>query len=203
MWTAQISCFQQVLDTAEAILDPFEQAFFAMVHLPYLQPFEDVNKRVSRLAANIPLIRRNLSPISFVEVPARTYIDGLLGIYELNKVDLLRDVFVWAYERSSARYAAVQQSLGEPDPFRLRYRRLLKQTVGEIVRGRLDRKSAGARIRLRALESIPEEDRIRFGEVAETELVSLHEGNFARYSLRPSEYAAWREVWDRAIESDV
>ncbi len=63
-------CFQQILDTAAAIADPFEQAFFAMVHLPYLQPFEDVNKRVSRLAANIPLIKRNLCPLSFVDVPA-------------------------------------------------------------------------------------------------------------------------------------
>lgn len=94
-----------------------------MIHLPYLQPFEDVNKRVSRLAASIPLIRQNLSPISFVDVPARDYIDGLLGVYELNQIDLLRDVFVWAYERSSAQYAVVKQSLGEPDPFRLRYRR--------------------------------------------------------------------------------
>jgi hypothetical protein len=33
---------QQVVDTAAAIHNPFEQAFFAMVHLPYLQPFEDV-----------------------------------------------------------------------------------------------------------------------------------------------------------------
>ena len=39
-------CFQQILDTASAITDPFEQGFFVMVHLPYLQPFEDVNKRV-------------------------------------------------------------------------------------------------------------------------------------------------------------
>ena len=31
---------------------------------PYLQPFDDVNKRVSRLAANIPLIKSNLSPLS-------------------------------------------------------------------------------------------------------------------------------------------
>jgi hypothetical protein len=56
-------CFQQILDTATAITDPFEQAFFAMVHLPYLQPFEDVNKRVSRLAANLSLIRHNLCPL--------------------------------------------------------------------------------------------------------------------------------------------
>ncbi len=37
-------CFNQILDTARAISDPFEQSFFIMVHLPYLQPFEDVNK---------------------------------------------------------------------------------------------------------------------------------------------------------------
>lgn len=46
----------QILNTATVISDPFEQAFFILVHLPYLQPFEDVNKRVSRLAANIPFI---------------------------------------------------------------------------------------------------------------------------------------------------
>ena len=55
--------FNQVIDTAAAIKDPFEQALFLMIHLPCLQPFEDVNTRVSRLAANIPLIKNNLSPI--------------------------------------------------------------------------------------------------------------------------------------------
>jgi hypothetical protein len=35
-----------VVQMAAEIADPFEQAFFLMVHLPYLQPFEDVNKRV-------------------------------------------------------------------------------------------------------------------------------------------------------------
>ena len=43
-------CFDQILATVAAIGDPFEQAFFVMVQLPYLQPFDDVNKRVSRLA---------------------------------------------------------------------------------------------------------------------------------------------------------
>ena len=48
-------CFDLLLATAAAITDPFEQAFFVMVHLPYLQPFEDVNKRVSRLRRQHPL----------------------------------------------------------------------------------------------------------------------------------------------------
>ena len=46
-------CFDQILATAAAIKDPFEQAFFVMVQIPYLQAFDDVNKRVSRLAPNI------------------------------------------------------------------------------------------------------------------------------------------------------
>src|SRR5271167_4709768 len=106
-------CFDQILATAAATVDPFEQAFFIMAHLPYLQPFDDVNKRVSRLAANIPLNQHNLAPLSFIDVPGELYIKGLLGVYELNKIDLLRDVFLWAYERSALRYRVVQQSLGE------------------------------------------------------------------------------------------
>ncbi len=188
--------FQQILDTAAVISDPFEQAFFALVHLSYLQPFEDVNKRVSRLAANIPLIRGNLCPLSFVDVPERAYIDGILGVYELNRTELLRDVFVWAYERSCARYSAVRQSLGEPDPFRLRYRSLLAETVAVIVRGRKDKKEAILFIREMAEANVKQDDRARFVEVAETELMSLHEGNIARYRLRPGEFHAWRETWE-------
>lgn len=188
-------CFQQILDTATAIKDPFEQGFFAMVHLPYLQPFEDVNKRVSRLASNIPLIRQNLSPLSFIDVPQRAYIDGLLGVYELNRIELLRDVFVWAYERSSARYSAVRRSLGEPDPFRLRYRALVTELIAEVVRAGMNKKAATAFIKQRAAEQVSQEDRPHFVEVVETELMSLHEGNIARYRLRPSEYQTWRQTW--------
>ncbi len=120
-------CFDQILATATAINDPFEQALFVMVHLPYLQPFDDVNKRVSRLSANIPFIKQNLTPLSFTDVPRNVYTDAILGVYELNRIELLRDVFIWAYERSAARYAAVRQSLGEPDPFRLKYRDPLRE----------------------------------------------------------------------------
>jgi Fic/DOC family protein len=188
-------CFQYILDTAAAIANPFEQSFLAMVHLPYLQPFEDVNKRVSRLAANIPFIRHNLCPLSFVDVPEQAYIDGILGVYELNRIELLRDVFVWACERSCARYSAVRQSLGEPDPFRLRYRTVVAETIAEIVRGGMDKKTAAAFIKRRATHGIAQKDQAHLIEVVETEIMSLHEGNFARYRLRPSQYQTWREGW--------
>ena len=188
-------CFTQILETAAAIEDPFEQAFFAMVQLPYLQPFEDVNKRVSRLAANLPLIRDNLCPLSFIDVPDRDYIDGILGVYELGRTELLRDVFCWACERSSARYSAVRQSLGAPDPFRLRYRELIADRVRGIVTKLMDKKTASAWLRRHVPQTLPPADGARLIDVVETEAVSLHEGNIARFRLSPPEFEAWKKIW--------
>ncbi|MEO7467473.1 MAG: Fic family protein [Sphingobium limneticum] len=189
-------CFDQILATAAAIDDPFEQAFFIMVQLPYLQPFDDVNKRVSRLAANIPMIRANLAPLSFTEVPGDLYTRATLGVYERNDITLLRDVFLWAYQRSAARYAAVRQSMGEPDPFRLRYREQLRDVVRDVVLGAMSRQATRAHLVTTSRELIPTADQDQFAEVAETELLGLHEGNFARYLVRPSEFAAWQQIWN-------
>ncbi len=188
-------CFDRILASAHAIEDPFEQAFFALVQIPYLQPFDDVNKRVSRLSANIPLIKANLSPLSFQDVPNDLYTQAVLGVYELRKIALLKDVFIWAYGRSAARYIAVRQSLGEPDPMKLRYRDELREIIASVVLGTMGRKDAIAHIAEWANDHIVGDDREAFREMAETELMSIHEGNFARYRIRPSEYQAWREVW--------
>ncbi|MFT3704359.1 MAG: Fic family protein [Agriterribacter sp.] len=188
--------FDMILEKARQINDPFEQVFFTMVQLPYLQPFDDVNKRVSRLAANIPLVKQNLSPLSFTDVPNDIYINGLLGVYELNRVELLKDVFMWAYQRSAYRYAAVRQSVGEPDSFRLKYRSDLRTLVNEIVRNNYGFEQASKTIQAYATK-ISEADRQKFIEVVERELLTLHEGNFARYYIRPTEYERWKETWQR------
>jgi hypothetical protein len=192
-------CFTQLLATASAIRDPFEQAFFLMVQLPYLQPFDDVNKRVSRLAANIPFIRQNLSPLSFIGVPRALYTQAVLGVYELNQVDLLKDVFLWAYARSAQQYTSVRQSLGEPDPFRFRYSDALRQAVAEAVRGQMPRPQAATHLAAWTEAHIDVADRERFREVAEADLLNLHEGNFARYRIRPSEFQEWQAVWARKV----
>ncbi len=187
--------FDQILVKAEAIHHPFEQAFFVMVHLPYLQPFEDVNKRVSRLAANIPLIRHNLCPLSFIDVDEREYAGSNLGVYELNRVEYLRDVFAWAYRRSYKRYSAIRQSMGEADPFRLQYRQQIGRFVQSVVQHEMDKRAATEWIDAQAIQEIPQEDRARFVEVVETEISTLHEGNTARYRLRASDFDAWKKGW--------
>jgi len=185
-------CFRLLLAKAQAITDPFEQAFFLMVQLPYLQPFEDVNKRVSRIGANIPLIKQNLCPLSFVDVPHQAYVDGTLGVYELNQIELLRDVFVWSYERSCQRYLAITQSLVDPDPLKIQYRDALTEAVQTIVRGKLVPTEKA--INRLASESVSEKDVDSFSRLLAQAIEQLHEGSVARYRLKRSEFLAWQSI---------
>ena len=102
---------------------------------------------------------------------------------------------MWAYERSCGRYSAVRQSLGEPDPFRMRYRDDLKRLVTAIVIGGMDKSAAVAAIRAEAAVAVVAADRARFIEIAETELMGLHAGNIARYRIRPTQFEAWLSTW--------
>ena len=179
-----------VLDKANRIADPFEQSFFVMVHLPYLQPFADVNKRTSRLAANLPLIRANLCPLTFLDVPEQAYSRAILGLYELTRVELLRDLYVWAYERSTQEYLAIKQDLTEPDPLRLAYREVIKQAIRNVVTHAEE--DPITMIRRDVAEHVIEADRENVAALIIEELRRLHEGVFARYGLRPSEVAAWK-----------
>ena len=192
--------FHRLLDKAEAIDNPFEQSFFTMVHFPYLQAFDDVNKRVSRFAANIPLLKSNLSPLTFADVPKGLYVEALLGIYERNQHDLLKDLFLWAYERSAAKGAVVRQSVGEPDPLRFRYRTELRSLVGSVMREPMERKRAFEFVGNWAKNNVAVEDIEEFREMAETELLSIHEGNFARYGIKPSEFRIWSEAWQMELK---
>lgn len=183
--------FGIVMTMAAEIKDPFEQSFFLMVHLPYLQPFEDVNKRVSRLAANIPLIQYNLCPLSFIDVPQQAYVDAVLGVYELNRIELLRDVYIWAYERSCQQYVAVRQQLVPPDIVRLRYRNELAEVIRAIVRDGLATDEAS--ILAGIPDSVSQEDKQKFIILIQNELKTLHAGNAIRFGLRPLEFSVWQE----------
>jgi len=189
--------FEQIINTAQAIKNPFEQSFFVMVQMPYLQPFEDVNKRVSRLAANISLIKANLIPLTFLDVPQDLYTQAILGVYEQNRIELLKDVYLWAYQRSAERYVAVRHTLGEPDLFRLAHRDALREVIGTIMRSQYSRPIALQFLEAWCAENIPAGEQEKFLEVAEDEILALHEGNFARYKVRPSEFDAWSKIWHR------
>jgi len=182
--------FRRLLDTAAAISDPFEQSFFLLVHLAYLRPFSAGHTALARLAADIPFLRRNGVPIAFPGIPAGLFNEAVLAVCERNEVALLRDLFLAALERSWAAHAAAPAALPLPDPFRLQYRAEIKAAVREVVLA--GEAEPEQRIRAHAQARLPREARARFLAAVEAELASLHDGNFARYQLRPSEFAAWK-----------
>jgi len=86
----------RIVSKARQIQEPYEQSFFMLVHLSYLQAFIDVNKRTARLTANIPLVRHNLVPVSFNDIAIDDYNSALISCYELNQIEPLAQLYVWS-----------------------------------------------------------------------------------------------------------
>ncbi len=181
--------FTILVEKAAAITDPFEQSFFLLVHIPYLQAFDDINKRTSRVASNIPLLKADLAPMSFLTMNDDDYIDGLIGIYELNNIALLRDTYMDAYMASAENYRVLRAELETPDKAALVYREFVRQAVRRSV---LDWKAFDSALvtDMAAEAGIPEEDRTQVVNYIGQEFRGLHEGNVIRYRLRPADLEA-------------
>ena len=76
----------------------------------------------------------------------------------------------------------------------MRYREAIRDIVADVVTAGMNQKRAANAIAAKALE-LPEIDQARFIEMVETELLALHEGNVARYRVRPSAFNAWQAIW--------
>ena len=182
--------FELLLFKARKIEDPFEQSFFLLVHLSYLQAFEDVNKRTSRLSCNIPFIKNNLCPLSFTDVSRDDYTAALLAIYEKNDVEPMLELFAWAYSRSCEQYGVVKKSLGEIDAFRIQYRQQRKIIMGQIVKKVLH----GAETE-ELIESYCKEQEIKdidkFTAMTLADLSTLHAGAIIGLGITEAQLEAW------------
>jgi Fic family protein len=178
--------FDILIEKAAAIHDPFEQSFFLLVHIPYLQAFDDINKRTSRIGSNIPLLKVDLAPMSYLTMDDSAYIDGLIGIYELNNVSLLRGAYIDAYLTSAENYRTLRAEIESPEKAALVYRDFVRKAVRRSV---LECKAFRPElIMAMATEAdIPEADREEVVNYIGNEFRGLHEGNVIRYRLRPED----------------
>jgi hypothetical protein len=140
------------------------------------------------------MIKNNLKPLSFIDVNQDAYVTALLGVYEKNDVSLLVDLYIWAYQRSTLRYSATQQSLGEPNLLKLKYREVIHDIVRTIILEKSDDSQVMSRIQsLVEAHGFSDTDVSLLIQAIETEIVSLHERNVVRYKIRPSEFQAWKK----------
>ena len=175
----------RIIGKAQLVKNPVEAAFFLWVSIAYLQPFEDGNKRTSRLAANIPLLLYNCAPLSFLDVDPRDYAKAMLGVYELLDVEIAVELFAWTYRRSIRKYQVIVESMGSPDAFRVRHREHLSEAVQRVVREGQPLQQVASGI------GVPAEEVGAFREMLEAELNALTPYNCARYRITLGEARGW------------
>jgi len=181
-----------ILEKARAIEDPFEQSIFLLAFIPYLQPFIDVNKRTGRIAANIPLLKANVCPMSYRDMDKDSYTQGLLAFYELNRPQLLARAYCDAYVRGVDRYIAIVEQGREVNPLENRYLPQIKQCVADFIAavGNGNEQGHPAQFARRRFEHLPAGERDWLAERVAEIVVGLHDVNILAWGVR-------REDWEK------
>lgn len=78
---------------------------------------------------------------------------------------------------------------------KLRYRTQIQDIIRSIILNRVSGNNVVPRIHASIdADTIAETDREEAFNLIEHEIVSLHDGNVARFKVRPSEFHAWKEL---------
>jgi Fic family protein len=84
--------------------NPFEKAFVTILMISYIQPFEDGNKRTSRILANAILFANNYCPISYRSMDEVEYKKAVILFYEQNSALYLKKMFIDQFEQAVGKY---------------------------------------------------------------------------------------------------
>ncbi|MDA3803080.1 MAG: Fic family protein [Patescibacteria group bacterium] len=82
----------------------FLKAFIFLIMIAYIQPFEDGNKRTSRIIANAILHANNSPMLSYRDVNATEYKKAILLFYEQNNISYIKKIFIEQIEFSVNNY---------------------------------------------------------------------------------------------------
>ena len=184
------SQMMEVTRKAAEIDDPFEQSLFLLVHIAYVQAFADVDKRTSRLCANIPLVRHNLVPLSFNSVATDDYTSAIVAVYELNDTRPIADLYRASYFRTCMEYDATVEALGF-DEIRVRYRQQRWRVVAHIVSELLVGDALETYLAGKAATEIPLEYRDHFLTTIREDLTQLSPARLAGLGITRQQLGRW------------
>ena len=96
---------QQILDALSKACylvnkedNPFAKALILSLLTAYIQPFEDGNKRTSRLIANAILLAHDICPLSYRNVNEAEYKKAVVLFYEQNNLSYFKHLFIEQFE---------------------------------------------------------------------------------------------------------
>ncbi len=95
---------ESLINVINKLENKFEKAILAIICISYIQPFEDGNKRTSRLVGNAVLLAYGLAPLSYRDVDEVRYRAASLVFYEQNSIEAFKKIFIEQYIYSCGHY---------------------------------------------------------------------------------------------------
>ena len=180
----------RIAEKAWQIKNLFEQSFFLLVHIAYLQAFIDVNKCTARLACNISLVRHNLVPLSFSDIVQDDYASAVIEVYEQTEVMPLAELYVWSYLRSCKLYSVTAEAIGI-DVLRVRYRQTRRDLIRRIVQQSLHGDRMEEYVQEQVAITIPEVHQDKFMADLRFDIANLAPFNITGMGISRKELELW------------
>lgn len=96
-----MSCLVELINKTA---NPVEKALIAVLMISYIQPFEDGNKRTSRILGNAILLAHQYCPLSYRSVDEIEYKKGVILFYEQNNISYFKQLFIEQFKQAVAKY---------------------------------------------------------------------------------------------------
>ncbi|MBE6451221.1 MAG: cell filamentation protein Fic [Alphaproteobacteria bacterium] len=95
---------KNLIDTINKTDNPVEKALISVLMLAYIQPFEDGNKRTSRILGNAILLANGYCPLSYRSVDEIEYKKAIILFYEQNNVSYFKELFIEQFKQAVSKY---------------------------------------------------------------------------------------------------
>lgn len=95
---------EQLVNLVNNTENPLEKALITVLMISYIQPFEDGNKRTSRILGNALLLANDYCPLSYHSVDEVEYKKGIILFYEQNNASYFKKLFLEQYRQAVKKY---------------------------------------------------------------------------------------------------
>ncbi len=95
---------RELIKVINATKNPLEKALLAVLMIAYIQPFEDGNKRTSRILGNALLLANDYCPLSYRSVDEIEYKKAIILFYEQNNASYFKQLFLEQFKQAVEKY---------------------------------------------------------------------------------------------------
>jgi Fic family protein len=95
---------QELVDVVNKEENPLTKALTVVLMIAYIQPFEDGNKRTSRILGNAILLAHDYCPLSYRSVDEVEYKKAVILFYEQNNAFYFKDLFLEQFKQAVNKY---------------------------------------------------------------------------------------------------